>query len=1417
MIRLRLASFGTHAGDREIEIVDGELLSSAVKRTFDGTGITENIESIFHVSVNGMEITSDMWNFTKLKKEDHIFVCIKIKTDGAQFAQAVLIIAIAASPLTGVWAAAALIAGSYVISQAFPPPSVNNKENKIEDSQMYSITSQSNATRKFDTAIKVYGRHKVFPVVAASPYIELEADPDTGEQSQYLYAIYDIGLGPVNVEEVKIGNTYITEFNEVEYNLVDPNKPLVNEGTWDDATQREFTIYKGDISADSVGAELNDNQSDGGPLSGYQIIRSAATNTDGLKQEIIVNLVAPSGIYAVSSGGDIVQRNVDFEVYFAPVGTENWQAYNDLAQVDRFRQVGGSTVYNDIKLSAWPAPADPVADTTIWVQSEPEPQTKTPSRIDPQTGLMVDFSSIIYRGLAPGATYIILNSITTTLVVGDWIKQDGKRVAKIASIENYSGAYKKYHFVDALEKGLTIYIYDWGANWPFSMVNEYRLRTWNQNIKNFLYKEVAAVGKYRMSGIKQQAQYAAVRFTPKTAGEYKVRITRSTSTSTADYQVSDAVTVVSLDTRVDSQPINVTKRHTFIEIRIKATGQLNGAIQNLSVIATSVLNVWNGSAFEKQVNSNPAWVYVDLLCGEVSKRPLPTSRLHISSIVEWANYCEEIPSNTGDYTYFAKRFMCCFVLDYAATLQSVIQQVTSSAQASMNIVDGKYGVLLDINRTIPIQVFTPRNSSGFSSSRQYPEKPHGIRVTFIDPTSNWQPSEIVAYDNGYDVTNATEFQDLTAFAATNMEQAWRLGRYFLVQNRLRQETMSKKVDFEHLRCTRGDFVQIVEPAMKVGGTAARVKAVDIPNNLVTIDVDLDIGVGIDYGYQYRSSEGEMFVGLVASFPEVFQFEADGSLPAVGDLIIVGEVDHLVLDCLVKSITPDSDLSATILLIEKAEDLFDYETIELLPGYSPNLSLTVNPDFSPPGEVEDLAVVANTYSILTKGYEYYIDLDWEKPNGVPVGQYEIYVDSGHGMDFYGFTRLSEFRYIVDPDDLGNVHTFKVLAVSVSGKKMTPGEISSVTATPASKSTAPSDVDKFHSDITGEVLQLSWEKIVDLDCSEYFVRYSPSLSANWETSTLLQRVSANTNLVSVQARTGTYTIKATDFNGNESATAKFIYTTIPQLTGLNVIDTITDWPGPLLGSMELTENSYSGELMLQMQTPSDTGDEVYYSEGYYYFTDQLDLGEIYSVRLQAQIEAEGFNSMDLMSNWITLAEVEVMANARSSDWDVELQYRSTETFNSIADWLTLTSIANMAEGLPVNWTEWRKFTIGDATGRIFQFRLKLISKKANITPRVITASIKVDMPDRLESLENQTVGVGGLEISYLSSFGGSFKGPGTTPNVQVTLENASSGDHLSWTYKTLDGFKLVILDGSNNPVVRQVDISIKGYGKKYTSVI
>lgn len=1423
MITLRLASMGDDKGDRKVSIIPGEKLNVAVERVIEGIPLGEFKSSeVFSVLVNGLQVEADFWEFTALKESDTVLVFPRIKDgdNGQIFKQVALVVitvvaAAAIGPGAGIvgalGVAAISIGAGLLLNHLIPPPvpesgALSAADGSLGSSQMYAVSGQSNVARKFNTVPKVYGRHRMFPIIAANPYTELEGDPDTGELAQYLYVIYDFGIGPMVIEDIKIGDTPIQDFSDVVYRLVDPNKPVTSEGIWDENLSDFFRYYKGDVSVENLAITLDGNREDGSPVDSYEVIRNSQDNTSGDPQTISVTMVNQRGLYGYSPTGAQGPRTIELEIYFQKVGETDWHGFNDPNFTDYFIAVGGDSLYTPAVQQLVECP---LGGGGVYTELYRGPIIRGyPSAWPSYPYLLIPFVQNITYGLPAGTDKIILLDLPQ-LVLGAIVLNRDSYIGRIAAIEDnldFPG-YKTITLDQPLLNDVPLFYWqkEYGTNLasPLDVVQSYKI--------NVGYP---IVGKARISRNDTGAVYSTFKFTPKEKGQFRVKITRVSTSSQYTYQVSDSLTIAGLTTRIETLPIQTDKRHTFLEMRIRATNQLNGTIQNLSAVVTSVLDVWDGGQWVKQPSANPAWVFVDLLTGQVNKRAIDKSRLHLPSITEWADYCDAVPTAPVAMDYTFPRFECNFVLDYKTSLQSLLQQVGSAAQASLNLIDGKYGVLIDRLKNTPVQIFTPRNSKDFSSSRIYSRKPHGLLVKYVDPTIDWQVAELKVYDDGYDEETAFDLDELTSFACTNDEQAWRFGRYMLAQNRLRQENISITVDFEFLVCTRGDYVQITQDVMRVGGTPARVKT--RVGNIITIDDKLEIDLDLDYGYVYRSSEGEILTDTLDVIDsQTFDINPPGVGlgPQPGDLVVIGEVGRIVYDCIVKSISPNEDLTATINLVEMAPGVYEAESTSTFPPYDPQISTTSDPDFAAPPEVTDLTVVDSGWECAADGYDYFAELDWGVPQGASYEYFSVMVNSGSGFEEVARPRESFYRYIFDETKLGVEHSFKVLAVSPQGRKLDLGEVSAVTSTPTLKTSYPSDVEKLSMDITGEVLQLVWPQVSDCDIREYFVRYSPLVSGvTWLTSIPLLRTDRNVTLASTQARTGTYLIKAVDFNGNESENPAVAITTIPKLFGLNVIDEITDFP-TLDGEKDRTE-IIGGSLVLQKKTSGGIPTAEYYEEGYYYYKELLDLGEIFTVRLQSLIQAEGLTTEDIMANWVTLSSVAALSNAGSSEWDVETQYRVTDQFNVIAEWPSLDVISQLNEGLEDNFSEWRKFIIGDATGRIIQFRLKLSSYKPSVSPRVNDGTIRADMPDRIESYNNlEATALDGYTVSYDPD----FKGPGTSPNIQISIDGAQSGDYWTFDYKGLDGFTVRFYDKDDNPVDRTFDAMVKGYGRKAEFII
>lgn len=1525
MIKLVLKFEGKE--NQKFDIVDGERLNDAVRRSIDGVPLGKfSADETFQVVVNGHAVEAEFWPTIGLKEYDVVIISPKLKSGdaGTIFKTAALIVitvitAIYAPYLIGeeypvlsaLFVAGVTIGASMLLNALIPPPVANLGDlgefgGGLADSQMYSIGGQSNQVRRYDTVPKVYGQFRMFPTIAATPYTELSVSPgdkayrvalnivytaiaygsdgnnitvvyqdgapsggsetvvadvkrdkttlkissakitvticagastanqilaavnantdaaaivslvikgdgttiqplsdmltkdaDTyalgggangGETVQYLVALYDFGLGTNIINGMQIGDTPLTtdSFSDFNFNFVDPNVPAIPADIYDQGLKSDFQYYRGSREITTLAIALNNINDEN--------TQNSDANGDLQPQEIILDFVCPKGLYSYSSFGALGRRYIVLEVEFAPIGSTNWQAYNDLNYVSSSEVIGGDDQTNSYTASFYP---------TI------ENHTGTPAGKDTWYSFGVEYNFLWFNDSVVD-TYVRPNTDTILLTngvyqVGSKVFYGNRLLGIIKSVDTVvhapAVAVQLDRIITKYERDVKAYEWSSGATGGFNFVCGVRI-------------DSNASGAATIRGSSTSPVYASVRFSPKTPGQYQVRIRRAGSDGDYTSQIADALTLGGLTTAYTKAPINTKLRHTFMELRIRATNQLNGNISNLSAITTSVLNVYdpNTKTMSRDITANPAWVFLDLLIGEVNKLAIDQSKVDFDSIVEWAAFCDEIPTPPFGQTYTLPRFQCNMVLDYQTNLQDVMAQIGGAAQASMNVIGGKYGVLIDKDRTTPVQIFTPRNSSKFSSTKLYGVKPDGIDVTWIDPTADWAQADVTVYDDGFTADNAVNVQTLASFACTNHEQAWRFGRYMLAQNRLRQETISIQVDFEFLACTRGDYVQITQDVMEVGGTPMRVKS--LVGNVITTDDAIDYDPSLNYGYVTRGQNGTVSTStLTASSPDTFTL--DGILPNVGDLIVIGVMGEIVYDCIVKSISPNNDLSATISLVEQASAIYDAESTSSLPDYTPDLSVTSLGDVKPPLPVTNLVVtdIGWDCSSTRQGLEYFVALQWTIPANSVYELFEIWVNDGTGYKSIATTKIKTYKYEVDPTRLGINHGFKVLAVSATGKKIDLIGAIEVTANPTLKDTLPPDITALHMSITNQVLQLSWDSIGDCSAFQYVLRYSPSEDDIWESSVPLAIVPANSTSVSVQARTGIYFIKVLDTEGNLSANACEAITTIPDLIDVNDIETIDDIPG-LSGEFDSTE-TLGEAVILSEQVHGDPNTVIYFDEGFYTFGEVFDLGDIYSVRLLSLIRADGYRKGELMSDWVELDMVDHLNTTLHSDWDISLQYRASNTFEAMSDWVELAFIDHLNSGAGIGFTDWRDIpTTGDATGRVFQFRAHLQSLTDNVTPRLFDATVQAVMPDRLESFEGLT---SSSSLATQVVYGTSFYGPGNTPNVQVSIANAQSGDYWSFDSKTLAGCAIRFYDKSNTQVVRSFDLVAKGYGNQHTTTL
>ncbi|MBI5578125.1 MAG: hypothetical protein HY895_03150 [Deltaproteobacteria bacterium] len=388
-------------------------------------------------------------------------------------------------------------------------------------------------------------------------------------------------------------------------------------------------------------------------------------------------------------------------------------------------------------------------------------------------------------------------------------------------------------------------------------------------------------------------------------GQWTVRVRRLTADGrddTTDTSVLSAFRSISYEA-----PVNLADC-TLVGLRIKATGQLNGIIEQYNCLAQAIIPAHDGTAWNEVATSSPAWAYCEALKGKSNARPITDSRLDLTAIRAWDANCAAAGREFNH------------IVDYRTTVWALLADICAVGRASRGIVDNKFTVIEDMPQSVPVQHFSPRNSWGFRARRSFPEVPHGFKIKFKNAAAAYADDEVIVYDAGYSSANATKFEELEFRGVTSADQAWKLGRYHLACVRLRPEVFEFFADVEHLVCTRGSLIRLNHDAISVGVGAGRVKSFTTSgSNIATVTFDdvFPMASGKSYGFRWRKSDGNSgTTGVVSVAGDNYTVTLSPQVtivsgPVVGDLCQFGEAGLESIPALITRIDPGGDLSAKL--------------------------------------------------------------------------------------------------------------------------------------------------------------------------------------------------------------------------------------------------------------------------------------------------------------------------------------------------------------------------------------------------------------------------------------------------------------------------------------------------------------------------
>jgi hypothetical protein len=826
------------------------------------------------------------------------------------------------------------LVGTLAINALIPAPRPRLSENSSSGTSL-AISGARNEARPYGVVPRIFGEHRVAPLYGSLPYTELVGD------DQYLRLLFVVGYGPLEMSDLRIGETALSEYEGVEVEI--------REGR---DTDGPLALFPSTVTENAESTLLEQG-------AGW-----TTRTSDTLADELSIDITFPQGLVEYTADGGKLLRTVAIEVEYSPTGLNTWTAVNG-ASPDFGRGLDFMFRGPEVTLGGSGIHTGEVAWGLGFANAKPAYLPASFFSWEAEGYVFVDGSAYIGNPVEFGVDCSDAGEISIGgRVVASWYGSHSTAGAATPDYAAHSGSIslkRGWHKIrlrveSRSTSGAAALGWKRSGDAGFSTIPASALaRTASGGNPGTLAYRWFDTSVYRNTLVVQADRPEQMRKSVAWAvpsGQYDVRIRRTTPDTDSD-RIADKAFWTALRTIRTTDPVKLPGL-ARIALRIKATDQLNGVLDNFNLLARSILPDWDAatSRWVERATRNPASCYRAALQEGGNARPLADGRLDLPEIQAFHEECT------------ANGFSCDLVIDFAGTLFERLNDIAATGRGSFGMRDGRYSVVRDKPQTVPVQHFTPRNSHSFRGSRAFNDLPHALRVGFINRENGYSRDERLVLDDGFqidgkdafdrdapDLPPATRFETLELLGVTDPATVWRHARYFIAVGRLRPETIELSTDIEHLACTRGDLVLVTHDVPQWGLNFGRVVRVmlDTDGNLVglTLDETVTMAAGETYVVRIRLEDGTSWVKPIITEEGEHTELMLGSVagpgdahPKPGDLVMFGRLGAESREFIVKAIEIDKDLGATLTLLDHAPAVHAADQGEI-PPYEPGISQPPN--------------------------------------------------------------------------------------------------------------------------------------------------------------------------------------------------------------------------------------------------------------------------------------------------------------------------------------------------------------------------------------------------------------------------------------------------------------------------------------------
>lgn len=1010
-------------------------------------------------------------------------------------------------------------------------------------SPTYSISGAKNKANVNGYVPLVFGKHRHYPPLGGRSWTSWEGD------RQFFHMLVVWGHPDIKVTDFKIGDTPLSKFKDVTHKF--------HQST----TGTNLKYFSNSYQEESVEAVL---------------VKSETWNirTVGLAESISLDFAFLKGLVNINkSNGNYNNRTVRVQVQYREEGTETWHNFDEIAATSYSAATvsGEAQVYvfanaNTEKeyvqdydwdgnyyrywtgryiTTSYSATASATKGGSIQIWPDRTPGL---SGCDVTFGVSgskvtVSISSGSYGGKTVYGTTVTMEAPNFRI----FLNEDG-------SLSANSGATQIYPTLQGkADASVTMTAYD-GS-------------TVTANVGAGSYE---GTGYYDFTANSGDRVVRGIRMDGLTKAVYEVRCRRVTADSTSNY-IRDECTWYVMRAITNLPAFKTPVALCVSELRIRAGEQLSGYVEEFNAICQANIPDWNGTSWVKGLTNNPASAMrYALTSRHCLAKPYSASRLDNAKLVEFWNYCHD---NGYEFN---------FICDSEESLWERLIHITAPGRgAPTTDVDGKWGVVIDRNGKTPVQMFTPRNSWGFSVQRDYARLPDALRVSFVDETDGYVTKEGFIYNDGYSVDGAdgTEIpQDVVEWdfpGITKWERLYTQGRMYLARALHRQLTITLNTDWEWIVCHRGDLVGVSSDVLMNVFGAARINGllyvIDGQEVIIALEENkpvgiVPIGVRIDntvlfseprptrYGIAIRYNTGRLTTFEIQ--PE-YNEERDvlrftntitaAQVPPIGALVSISLLGEEYDEYLVAQITPQDKAVAQLTLIPYKITEIETAISKPIPPYEESVVLdVVRGSTLPTPSIKQIRSDETVLEVLNGELSPRIAVWWKMPkmNVSPTTlsfQAKAVLVEYHDNDPDNFVPLigtapGTAPYVgISEAEEGRVYDVYIRAVNpttgVASQWSDPVQHVVVGRT----TVPPSPENVIIAPSAPEGLLISWDAVDVYDLDHYEVRGPRSFKAETRDTSVIHAPTGLTGTL-------TYSVFAIDVLGLRSTPAKATYTVL-----------------------------------------------------------------------------------------------------------------------------------------------------------------------------------------------------------------------------------------------------------------------------------